>query len=112
MNIAERLTLSLNVYAKKEGLEYEKLKLGIEIFIISISKIFLMILVAGLIGTIKETFTIFFAFGMLCTYAFGVHANTSLKCTIVSLMLLVFTPYINSLIPCNIGNSIYSKNHC
>ena len=45
MNMVERLTLSLNVYAKKEGLEYEKLKLGIEIYIISISKMFLIVLV-------------------------------------------------------------------
>ena len=106
MDIAERLTLSLNVYAKKEGLEYEKLKLGIEIFIINISKIFLMILVASSVGTIKGTFTIFFAFGMLRTYSFGLHANTSLKCTIVSLIIFVFTPYIIHLQELYVTNSL------
>lgn len=112
--VAEYLANKMNHYTQKDGLELQKMTLGLEVVLINVSKMIIIYVLAALLGTLWQTFVIHLAFTMIKRYSFGLHALSSTVCTIVSCTIFVFVPFVMSSINTwlradivlNIGNHI------
>ncbi|MGE5626900.1 MAG: accessory gene regulator B family protein [Solirubrobacterales bacterium] len=99
MSLMERLaeisSLKLNARLHKEGIELQKMKLGLEIVFINISKAIVIFAVAAQFNLVKEVLIMSLVFATIRKSAFGIHAKNSVVCTISSLMMFVFGSYIS-----------------
>ncbi|WP_238882233.1 accessory gene regulator B family protein [Clostridium sp. YIM B02551] len=99
MNVMERLAeiiiLRINKVTNKEGLELQKMKLGMEILLINISKFLIVFFVAFETNLIIEAFIIMIVFAALRSNAFGIHSKSSIVCTITTLLLFVGGGYLS-----------------
>lgn len=98
---AEIIIIKLNSYLNKEGIELKKMKLGIEIILINLSKFIIIFFVAARLNLLKETLFMTLVFASIRKSSFGLHANNSIICTIISLIIFVFGPYISYYIKLN-----------
>ena len=57
-SISLNLTDRLNIYAKKDGLDLQKITLGIEILLINIPKITIIVILSLLLGIPHESLTV------------------------------------------------------
>lgn len=103
-NTAVRLTGVLNQYVQREGLELTKIAYGIELLLISISKLVVVYTLAIITGVLMQTLIIQGAFSLLKRYSFGLHALNSTICTLISCALFVFIPLL--LTGRGIGNGV------
>lgn len=72
---------------------------GLDIFVSSTIEIISILLIAVLVGNFFETFLFFLAFTPLRIYAGGYHANTKLRCYLISLgVYCFFTMVMNMLL--------------
>jgi accessory gene regulator B len=85
----------------KEGLELQKMKLGIEILLINISKLIVIMSVSVYFNLLKETAFLLIIFAIMRRNAFGLHAKNSIVCTIMSLIMFVFGAYLGCFIEFN-----------
>lgn len=99
--IAESIVLKLNTHLNKEGLELQKMKLGIEILVINISKLIIIMSASIYFNLIKQTVFMIIIFAIMRRNAFGLHAKNSVVCTIMSLTMFVFGAYLSSFIELN-----------
>lgn len=83
--------------------DIEKCKYGIDIFFSSFIEIFSILLIAILVGNFVETLLLFVAFIPLRVYAGGYHADTKLKCYLISLGMYGIFCIVSKYIP----NSMY-----
>ena len=88
------LVCRLNKHIKKDGIELQKLTIGMEILFINITKLVAIFLFAVAMGTLYQTLIIYTAFAMSKRYTFGLHAVNSTVCTFVSCGLFVLIPYM------------------
>lgn len=80
--------------------EIEKINYGLMILISNSFKLFVILLIAALLGVFKLALITFFVFGILRTFAGGVHAKTSLQC-LLSVMFIYFAVIYGAIyIPC------------
>jgi len=90
---AVRIADELNRYAPKEGLAYKKVVLGTELFLINIFKAIAVFAVAMYLGVVIQALLVLLGFNILRRTAAGVHAETSIGCTLTSIVLAVLIPY-------------------
>lgn len=93
--LADRIVIKFNKSAKKEGLELAKMKLGLEVLFINISKLFIVFLIASYFNLLKESLFITLVFASIRRTAFGLHAKSSMMCTIITSMMFVAGPYVS-----------------
>lgn len=99
--LAETITNKLNNKLNKEGLALIKMKLGIEILLINTSKILILLVVAAQCNLLKEAIFMSLVFGSIRRSAFGLHARSSVVCTLITLMVFVGGPYISQYVKLN-----------
>ncbi|NLM67948.1 MAG: accessory regulator AgrB [Enterococcus sp.] len=75
-------------------IEFLKFKLGIEIFLINLSKMLVIYGISTILGLLPQTFLFHLSFMVIRISAFGSHAPSSLACTIISLFFFVGFPYV------------------
>lgn len=97
----EKIVMKFNKQLNKEGLELAKMKLGLEIIFINISKFAVIFLVASYFNLLRESLFISFVFGIIRRTAFGLHAQNSMVCTLVTMVMFVAGPYISYYIKLN-----------
>ncbi|MBW6411637.1 accessory gene regulator B family protein [Clostridium weizhouense] len=93
--LAQIILNNINSYLQKEGLELQKMKLGIEILLINISKLIIIFLVAAVFHLLKRTIFMLLIFTIIRRNTFGLHAKNSFICTLVSLLIFVFGSYLS-----------------
>ena len=93
--LSEIITLKINRYLNKEGLELQKMKLGFEILLINISKFFIIFLIATKFNLLKESLLMTFVFASVRRSAFGLHAKSSIICTLTCITLFVFGAHLS-----------------
>lgn len=91
---------------------YERIRYGLEIIYLSITKIFVILLVSYLLGMLKETIILMIFSTPLRNYSYGIHAKKSWHCYVSSIFCFVLLPkliinYILSII-LRITISIYA----
>ncbi len=84
----------LNIYLKKEGLEYEKLKLGTEVVLLLVSKILLLLGLGFYFNIFWEMIVMLLASYIMRFYAFGIHAKNSTVCLVLTVVMYVLPPVI------------------
>ncbi len=92
--LAERITVKVNKRMKKDGLELMKMKLGFEVLFINLSKFALVFAVAAVVDLLKQTVFMCLVFASIRRSSFGLHAKSSLVCTVTSLTMFVFGSYV------------------
>lgn len=92
--IALKLAKKINNQNKIDSLNYIKMKYGLEVLIINLFKTFFILIIAGLLGILKGTLIIMISFAFIRSYAFGVHAKSSMSCTIVTSLYFFIGGYM------------------
>lgn len=92
-SLSIKLADTLNQYVYKEGLEYKKVVLGAEVIIINVSKSIVVFALSLCLGVWVQTLLALIGFNLLRRTAFGVHALSSIGCTLSSCCLFVAIPY-------------------
>lgn len=69
-----------------------KIKYGVQILIINIEKLIILIMVASILGMLKYSLFCLLCFGILRLFAAGVHADSSIKCNIINLVVFIVGP--------------------
>lgn len=93
--VADIVTNKINYYLHKEGLELKKMKLGMEILLINISKFVIIFTIAAILNLLKEAVFMSAIFACIRRNAFGIHARNSFICTLTSVGMFVFGSYIS-----------------
>ncbi len=99
--LIDKLAAKLNQNLNKEGLELKKMKLGLEIVLINASKFLVVFIISAYLNLFKEALLMVVVFGSLRKSAFGIHAKSSLICTINTLGMFVGGAYISQNIKLN-----------
>lgn len=99
--LAEGITIRLNKQLNKEGLELQKMKLGLEIILINISKFIVIFSLAIYFNLLKEIAIMLCSFGCTRRVSFGLHAKSSMACTVLSLMSFILGAYFSYYIKIN-----------
>lgn len=71
---------------------YERIRYGLEIIYLSITKIFVIFLISYLLRSIKETCILMIFSTPLRNYSYGIHAKKSWHCYISSIICFVLLP--------------------
>lgn len=95
----------LNVYTGREGLDFTKMVLGMEVMIINVTKLIIIYLLAAIMGVVAQTAVLHIAFCVAKRHSFGLHALNSTVCTIVSCTLFVIVPWAVYGLGFGIGNA-------
>ncbi|WP_066186351.1 MULTISPECIES: accessory gene regulator B family protein [Gracilibacillus] len=90
---ANRMSLWIKGKNSMEELDYLKMKLGIEVILTNLTKGIIVYGLAFLLQVFWETLILHGAYVLLRRYSFGLHAKSSIVCTIVSVVLFVVIPY-------------------
>jgi accessory gene regulator B len=75
--------------------DLEKIYYGIQVILLTISKDILLLITAYLLGVLKYTIIAVIVFGILRTFASGVHAKSTLPCIIFSFTSFLGNVYLS-----------------
>ncbi|MDP4177186.1 MAG: accessory gene regulator B family protein [Bacillota bacterium] len=75
--------------------EIEKIKYGIQVIIMNIFKMFILFITAYFLRILIYTLIAFIAFGILRSFASGVHADSSMKCILLNYMVFLGNVYFS-----------------
>lgn len=76
------------------NVELEKIHYGFEAIYVFISKSIVIFIVTYFLGILKYTLLFLGTYGLIRTFACGLHANKSSVCMIISLIIFVIIPYL------------------
>lgn len=91
---SEIIVKKLNFYMNKDGLEYEKLKLGVDVVVLSVSKIILTLILAIYFDIFFEVLLMSVVHGVVRYNAFGLHSNNSNVCLVLTLAMFILPPIL------------------
>ncbi|MDR3596036.1 accessory gene regulator B family protein [Clostridium sp.] len=101
-NLSERIAFKLankiSNEAEIDELKFKKMKYGLEVLIINLSKIVLILVIAEILGIFKETLFIMLSFSFIRCYAFGMHAKSSTSCTVTTSICFFTGVYISKIL--------------
>ncbi|WP_254847956.1 MULTISPECIES: accessory gene regulator B family protein [Paenibacillus] len=100
-SLASKIALWINKEREGEHIQYLKMKLGIETLLINITKSVLVYGLALLLNMLMETLIVHATYYAVRRISFGLHASTSFRCSMISIILFVGLPYICSYIMIN-----------
>ena len=85
---------NINKYYKYDNVKLNEIRYGLETFYITIFKLIVLFLISFFIHTTKELCLLFLFYGLLRLTGFGLHANKSIICWILSIMIFSVIPFI------------------
>lgn len=85
-------------YYNYNDIKIAEIKYGLEILYLTITKAIIILLLAYLLGTLKELLFILLFYGLLRMSGFGLHAKKSWQCWIGSLIFFIGFSYLSSII--------------
>ena len=92
--VSEYLLAKFMVEEKLDHLDFLKCKLGLELLLINLSKIALIYTASFLTRMIVETAAVHIPYMILRNFAFGVHSESSFRCSLYSLLFFIGIPAI------------------
>lgn len=87
----------INFFLKNSDFDSEIVKYGLEAMYIMIEKTIILIVISLILGILKEMVVFIFFFSIIRTTAFGIHLDSSLKCTVFSISAFVLCTYLSIL---------------
>ncbi|MBC6309047.1 regulator [Listeria sp. FSL L7-1582] len=92
-NMAAKITRTIFRDREVDEDRFAIVKYGVEIFLVNVTKGITVYLAAALLGMIWQTLIVHLSYLMIRRHSFGLHAKTSLGCTITSVVMFVVLPY-------------------
>lgn len=92
-NMAAKITKTIFRDREVDEDRFAIVKYGVEIFLVNVTKGITVYLAAALLGMIWQTLIVHLSYLMIRRHSFGLHAKTSLGCTITSVVMFVVLPY-------------------
>lgn len=83
----------LNRSLNKEGSDFQKMVLGLEILLHNLPKMILLIGVALMLNMLPLAIVTWLPFAVMRTFAAGLHAKNSINCTVSTLFMFIVAPY-------------------
>lgn len=108
----ERSLQLLNKEYNYQGDDLDRVKYGLEVIYISITKMFVILLVSIIFKAFKETLLMIIFVNGLRTFAYGIHAKKSWHCYISSIICFVLSPMIFKFIEISIIQKILLSIIC
>lgn len=102
--LSNKLSLSINEHLNMDSEEFQKLKYGVSVLLINISKISILFILAYILGIFKYTLLYFLSFCIIRSFAFGIHAEKSLNCTLCNFIIFIGGTHLSIFLKLN--------NHC
>lgn len=102
----------LNKEYHYQGDDLDRVKYGLEVIYISITKMFVILVVSIIFRTFKETVLMILFVNGLRTFAYGIHAKKSWHCYISSIICFVLSPMLFKYIELNIMQKILISIIC
>lgn len=99
--IANNLTQVLKNRSKNPSFNENIVRYGIEIVLINFTKITFIMAIAAVLNIFWTIFIIMISYGALRRYAYGVHASTSLGCTLITIICFFSGAFLSSYVPEN-----------
>lgn len=98
----------INKYQESDDLKIKKLKYGLEGIYSLITKLTIVVLIAIVTNTIKETLLFLIFYSGIRTFSFGIHAKSNIACWITTILIYNIIPIFikNIYIPKYIGLAI------
>lgn len=109
--INKSLTLLNNTY-NYDNDTLDRVKYGLELLYISITKMFVIFLVSIFLGLIKETLLVVLFSNGLRTFAYGIHAKKSWHCHVSSILVFIGLPFIFKSIEFHLWQKIFISIIC
>ena len=94
MSFKEQLSEGLVKGQSLSSEDAAKAKYGFKVIYINLTKTIIMVIVAALLGILKEVCILFSAYLVVRLFGFGSHSNSSIKCTIVGLIEFIGFTYL------------------
>ena len=95
------------VNAEPQSDKYAILKYGVELFFLNLYKTIILIILAVILGIWKEVLIFGIAYGILRSYAFGIHIDSGVGCTIWGLAYYIGSSYLARYIKISFGMLIW-----
>lgn len=92
-NMAAKITRTIFRDREVDEDRFAIVKYGVEIFLVNVTKGITVYLAAALLGMIWQTLIVHLSYLIIRRHSFGLHAKTSLGCTITSVVVFVVLPY-------------------
>lgn len=108
----ERSLQLLNKEYNYQGDDLDRVKYGLEVIYISITKMFVILLVSIIFKAFKETLLMIIFVNGLRTFAYGIHAKKSWHCYISSIICFVLSPMLFKFIEISIIQKILLSIIC
>lgn len=108
----ERSLQLLNKEYNYQGDDLDRVKYGLEVIYISITKMFVILLVSIIFKAFKETVLMIVFVNSLRTFAYGIHAKKSWHCYISSIICFVLSPMLFKFIEISIIQKILLSIIC
>lgn len=83
-----------SIYPDFDSVKMNEIKYGLEAVYLSLTKVFVILLITLLLGVFKEAVLLLLFFNGLRTVAFGIHASKSWMCWVSSSILFIGFPYL------------------
>lgn len=92
--VVNKMLISLNNTYNYDNDTLERVKYGLEVLYISITKLVVILIISLICGLVRETIITIFLFNGIRTYAYGIHAKKSWQCYLSSSLIFVLLPFI------------------
>ncbi|EUJ52157.1 accessory gene regulator B family protein [Paenilisteria rocourtiae] len=92
-NMAAKITRTIFRDREVDEDRFAIVKYGVEIFLVNVTKGITVYLAAAFLGMIWQTLVVHVSYLIVRRHSFGLHAKTSLGCTITSVVMFVVLPY-------------------
>ncbi|MBC2180332.1 regulator [Listeria booriae] len=92
-NMATKITKTIFRDREVDEDRFAIVKYGVEIFLVNVTKGIIVYLTAALLGMLWQTLVVHLSYLLIRRHSFGLHAKTSLGCTITSVVMFVILPY-------------------
>lgn len=83
---------------KFDEITIKKIRLGLDIFLINMPKLFIIFILANILGILKYTVIITVIFSIFRTVSFGLHAKNGIMCFVIMSSMFIGGVYISRLL--------------
>ena len=94
MSISKWISDKICSYCNVDKKNYQKMKYGIDIIYINISKTAVLIILSVILGLVKETLLLLSVFTCVRLSGFGYHSNNTIKCTVIGIIGFISSVYM------------------
>ena len=94
MSISKWISDKICSYCNVDKKNYQKMKYGIDIIYINISKTAVLIILSVILGIVKETLLLLSVFTCVRLSGFGYHSNNTIKCTVIGIIGFISSVYM------------------